>query len=391
MNYKSIIYAFFISLTSSAISAQITITNSYFPNAGDSFKIATATSATAQLAKVTPAGGNQTWNFNFLRSDRNSTAFSTEVYKAIASDTAAFNQYPSGELIRQTDTGQVAILNRTTTKLELLGFKGVNLGAINIPGVAFRYNPPINERHAPLIYNLPTISFVSNFTATVPSSVVPDSILSRLPIRPDSIRINYRISRQDKTDAWGTVIIPGSNSAVSALRERRFEEREFRIEIKVSFFPWVDITTALGSTLGEGFRSPKDTVINYYFWSNTSKQPLVVINTNEKDSITSVRYKWQAIVAGLKNTEGVLNDVSMIVFPNPAKANEATFVEIKNWKSTDYDISIAQSDGKIVSTLRGKTPSNSDFNINIPPLPQGFYVLKITDGKGTKSVKFSLN
>ena len=390
MNYKSIIYAFFISLTSTAISAQITLSNNYFPAAGDSFKIATATAASARLAKITPAGGNQTWNFNFLRSDRNSTAFSTEVYKAIASDTAAFNQYPSGELIRQTDTGQVAVLNRTTTKLELLGFKGVNLGAINIPGVAFRYNPPINERHAPLIYNLPTISFVSNFTATVPSNVIPDSLLSRLPIKPDSIRINYRISRQDKTDAWGTVLIPGATTAAAALRERRFEEREFRLEVKLGIFPWVDITTALGSTLGEGFRQPKDTVISYFFWSNTAKQPLVVINTNGSDSITSVRYKWQAIVAGLKNTEGVDN-ASITVFPNPAKANEAFFVEIKNWKSSDYDISIAQLDGKIVSILRGKAPSNSDFNISIPPLPQGFYVLKITDGKGTKSVKFSLN
>lgn len=390
MNYKSIIYAFFISLTSTAISAQITLSNNYFPAAGDSFKIATATSTTARLAKVAPAGGNQTWNFNFLRSDRNSTAFSTEIYKAIASDTAAFNQYPSGELIRQTDTGQVAVLNRTTTKLELLGFKGVNLGAINIPGVAFRYNPPINERHAPLIYNLPTISFVSNFTATVPGNVIPDSLLSRLPIKPDSIRINYRISRQDKTDAWGTVLIPGATTAATALRERRFEEREFRLEVKVSIFPWVDITTALGSTLGEGFRQPKDTVISYYFWSNTTKQPLVVINTNGSDSITSVRYKWQAIVAGLKNTEGVDN-ASITVFPNPAKANEATFVEIKNWKSSDYDISIAQLDGKIVSILRGKAPFNAPFNVSLPPLPQGFYLLKISNGEGFKTVKFSLN
>ena len=390
MNYKSIIYAFFISLTSTAISAQITLSNNYFPAAGDSFKIATATSTTARLAKVAPAGGNQTWNFNFLRSDRNSTAFSTEIYKAIASDTAAFKQYPSGELIRQTDTGQVAVLNRTTTKLELLGFKGVNLGAINIPGVAFRYNPPINERHAPLIYNLPTISFVSNFTVTVPGNVIPDSLLSRLPIKPDSIRINYRISRQDKTDAWGTVLIPGATTAATALRERRFEEREFRLEVKVSIFPWVDITTALGSTLGEGFRQPKDTVISYYFWSNTTKQPLVVINTNGSDSITSVRYKWQAIVAGLKNTEGVDN-ASITVFPNPAKANEATFVEIKNWKSSDYDISIAQLDGKIVSILRSKAPSSAPFNVSLPPLPQGFYLLKISDGEGFKTVKFSLN
>ncbi len=122
----------------------------------------------------------------------------------------------------------------------------------------------------------------------------------------------------------------------------------------------------------------------------TTKQPLVVINTNGSDSIISVRYKWQAIVAGLKNTEGVDN-ASITVFPNPAKASEAIFVEIKNWKSSDYDISIAQLDGKIVSILRGKTPSNSDFNISIPPLPQGFYLLKISDGEEFKTVKFSLN
>ena len=397
MNCKLTIYAWlFASITTSA-TAQITITNSYFPEAGDSFKIAFATAQTARLVTVTPAGSNQTWNFSSLRSERNNTIYSVEKYKAIAADTAALRQFPNGELIRQTDSGQVAILNRTTTKLELLGFKGFDLNTFNIPNVALRYAPPVNERHAPLVYNAPTISLVSNLTATVASSVFPDSILRQLPIRPDSVRLNYRISRQDKTDAWGTVLLPGATAPVAALRERRFEEVEIRIEAKISILPWFDVTNLALGAIGNGVTQPKDTTISYYFWSNTTKQPLVVMDADSRDSVTSVRYKWQPLLAGIHNTEGVLKDVTMTVYPNPAKANSESFVEIKNWQSTDYTVSIMQMDGKMVSILSARTPmetgkasSTPAFNINLPPLSQGFYMLQLSDGAGVKTVKISV-
>jgi hypothetical protein len=388
MNRNLHLFILLVFFFPSLISAQITLTNSYFPVAGDSFRVATATAATAKLVRLTAAGANQTWNYNFLRSARNSTAFSTERYRAIASDTAAFRQYPNGELVRQTDDGEVAILNRTTTKLELLGFKNFNLGNFSLPGVAFRYAPPINERHAPLSYILPTASFVSNFTAAVPSSALPDSLLTRLPLRPDSVRVNYRIARQDRTDAWGSLLIPGA-SATPVLRERRFEESEIRVEVKVSIFPWVDITPTLVSALGNDFRPAKDTTISYYFWSNTTKQPLLVIETNGRDSVKSAKYRWQAIVAGL-NTEGGKNDLSMTLFPNPSKVNSETILEIKNCLSNTYTISIVDIQGKNVSTISGKNATTDKFSVKIPLLPQGLYFLNFTSENVYKTLKIMI-
>lgn len=390
MNCKSITYAFLFFLTSVKICAQISLTNSYFPAAGDTFRVATATAATARLVTITPAGGNQTWNFDFLRSERNNTVFNVERYKNIASDTAAKSQYPDGELIRQTDSGQVAVLNRTTTKLELLGFKGFDMGMIQIPNVAFRYAPPLNERHAPLVYNLPTISFTSNFTATVPSNVLPDTLLRQLPIRPDSLRINYKVSREDKTDAWGTVLLPSATQPVSALRERRREIREFRLEAKLSIFPWVDVTSFVLAAINSDLKQPRDTVISYYFWSNTTKQPLVIINANAQDSVNFVRFKWSPLLSPTADTEGV-DAVSLAVFPNPAKAANGAFVEIKNWKSTHYNITIIQADGRVVSNLKSEVPSKEHFNIPLPALPQGIYWLQISDNGKVKTVKFVMN
>ena len=387
MNFKSIIYILISSFIPTAIAAQILLTNSYFPVAGDSFKVATATTATTKLVRLTAAGSNQSWNYNFLRSARNSTAYSTERYRAIATDTTALRQYPDGELVRQTDSGEVAILNRTTTKLELLGFKNFNLGNFSLPGVVFRYAPPINERHAPLSYNLPAITLISNFTAAVPSSALPDSLLTRLPIRPDSVRVNYRISRQDKTDSWGTILIPGAAFAVPVLRERRFEESEIRIEVKVSIFPWVDITSTLVSALGSDFRPAKDTTISYHFWSNTTKQPLVVIKTNGRDSVTSVDYKWQAIVAGL-NTEGGKKEMSLSLYPNPSKANNETILEIKDCFSSSYAVSILDVQGKIVSSISDKNPSSERFLVKIPPLPKGLYFIQFLAESRLKTVKW---
>lgn len=386
MNFKSIIYAFVPLLFPFSIAAQISLTNSYFPVAGDSFKVASATSATAKLVRLTAAGGNQMWNYNFLRSARNSTAFSIERYRAIATDSAALRQYPDGELVRQTDSGEVAILNRTTTRLELLGFKDFNLGNLRLPGVVFRYSPPINERHAPLVYNLPAISFVSNFTATIPSSVLPDSLLTRLPIRPDSVRLNYRISRQDKTDAWGTILIPGEASGIPVLRERRFEESQIRIEVKVSIFPWVDITSTLIAALGSDFRPEKDTSISYHFWSNTTKQPLLVIQTNGRDSVQSVKYKWQAILAVIKNQEDE-KDMSLTLYPNPSKINGETLLDIKNCHSTHYTLSIVDVQGKTVSSISNKTPSFETFSVKIPPLSSGLYFIKFLSDNVLKTVK----
>jgi Secretion system C-terminal sorting domain len=387
MNIKSIIYVLLSFLIPSATTAQITLTNSYFPVAGDSFQVATATTATAKLVRVTPAGANQTWNYNFLRSARNSTAYSTEKYKTIASDTAALRQYPDGELVRQTDSSDVAIINRTTTKLELLGFKNFNLKNLSIPGIAFRYSPPINDRHAPLSYLLPTINLVSNFTAAIPSSALPDSLLSRLPYRPDSMRINYRIGRQDKIDAWGSLLIPGAASAVPVLRERRFEESEIRIEIKISILPWIDITPTLVSALGSDFRPAKDTTITFNFWSNTTKQPLVTIQTNALDSITSVKYKWQAIVAGL-NTEGGKKEASLKLSPNPSKLNSETLLEIKDCPSSTYTISIVDVQGKNVSTISGKNLSTDSFSVKIPPLAKGLYFIHFLSETRIGTVKW---
>jgi hypothetical protein len=386
MNVKSIIYILLPFLMPSFITAQIAITNSYFPVAGDLFQVATATPGTSKLVRVSPAGGNQTWNYNFLRSARNSTAYSTEKYMAIASDTAALRQYPDGELVRQTDSGDVAIINRTTTKLELLGFKNFNLKNLSIPGIAFRYSPPINDRHAPLSYLLPTINLVSNFTAAIPSSALPDSLLSRLPFRPDSMRINYRIGRQDKIDAWGSILIPGASVAVPVLRERRFEESEIRIEIKISILPWIDITPTLISALGSDFRPAKDTTITYNFWSNTTKQPLVTIQTNAQDSIILVKYKWQAIVAGIKNDEAK-KEVTMSLYPNPSKENSETLLEIKDCSSGTYTISIVDVQGKNVSIISAKNATADRFSVKIPPLPQGLYFVNFTSENILKTLK----
>lgn len=384
-------YSFILTVLffSNLLNAQISLTNSYFPVAGDSFKVAVATPATTQLVTLTPAGANQTWNFNFLRSALNNSVYSWEIYKNISSDTTAQRQYPDGELIRISDTIQVAVLNKTSSNLDLLGFKNATLGTLSIPNVVFRYSPPVNDRHAPLVYNNPVISFTSNFIATVPSSVFPDSIIKTLPIKPDSIRMNYRITRQDKTDAWGNVIMPGNSQAIPVLRERRQAISEVKIEAKISIFPWLDITSIVLGTLGGNVQQPKDTSISYYFWSNTTKQPLVVISTNAQDSIQLVRFRWQQLPTSISNTEGAYPS-SILIFPNPAQASVASTAEIKNWKSTHYTATITQIDGKIISTWHGTTPSTERFSVPLPILPTGLYYLSISNGEIIQTVKFSV-
>ena len=52
--------------------------------------------------------------------------------------------------------------------------------------------------------------------------IIPDTLLAGLPIRPDSLRIRFVTTRQDKVDAFGKIKIPGSGE-IDCLRERRYE------------------------------------------------------------------------------------------------------------------------------------------------------------------------
>ncbi len=360
----------FLVFLSQTLGAQPIISNAYFPSIGDSLKIGVASTTTAQQLRMSAAGANQTWTYNFLRSANPSRPSYTEGY--VAPDSATLADFPLADLVRNlTTTGQKEVFNKTTTRYELMGYEGIGLGFLNLP-IRPTFNQPVLERRAPLVFNT-TNNNTSSFSIVFASSLIPDTILVALPIRPDSFRVRFQTTRSDKTDAWGKILIPGGSYEV--LRERRFEQTETKIEAKVANIFWVDITTVLLN----GSRPPKDTTLTYYFWNNSVKEPIAVVQfRNETDTVPSrVEYKYLPINTSV--VENVPPSVSAQIFPNPT--SDDTFLFVNNCESKIYDLIIQNSFGQMLFKQKQKLENGMTLKLPLAVLPTGIYFLRLnTEG-----------
>jgi Secretion system C-terminal sorting domain len=373
-NLKTLICALtFVFAFSAKTTAQTNLTDAYFPSANDSLQTAVALPQYTRSLRLSAAGATaQRWDFSFLRAALNSTAKTTERY-VLATDSALLRQFPTAKLMRNIGGGQLAAYNKTATRFDLLGYKNVNLGAIQLPLVA-RFLQPVLERRAPLALNS-TNRNQSNFVVAFASDIIPDTILGLLPIRPDSIRVRFQTDRQDKVDAFGTLAIPGG--AYEVLRERRYEITETKIEAKLNPLPWLDIT----SLVLTGLQRPRDTTIRYYFWSNLSKEPIAVLTTNEADSITSAEYKYLKINTSVKNTAYTEGSPSLSIFPNPTTHD--VFFDIKaNGSTAASSLTISDNLGRHMGQKNLDKEQKQRISFNVSPFPNGIYWARLSDEYG---------
>ena len=373
-NLKPSIYAVFFILISIKTTAQITLTDAYFPSANDSLQTAISLSQYTRTLRLTAASSTaQRWDYSYLRAAANSTAKTTERYLA-ATDTALLRQFPTAKLVRDIGGGQLAAYNKTATRFELLGYKNIDFGGILRLPVVAKFLQPVLERRAPLAFNT-TNRNQSSFVVAISSNIIPDTLLSTLPIRPDSIRVRFQTDRQDKTDAYGTLLIPGGSYEV--LRERRYEVTDTKIEAKLNPLPWLDVT----SLILTGTQRPRDTTIRYYFWSNSAKEPIAVLTTDDKDSITLAQYKYLKINTSVENaayTEGV---ASLIISPNPM-TTEAVFVIKIESSSASCSLAIVDNLGQIILQKNLKIGKEQRVQVDISSLANGIYWARLVDENG---------
>lgn len=373
-NLKSSIYAVFFILISMKTTAQITLTDAYFPSVNDSLQTAVSLAQYTRTLRLSAASSTaQRWDYSYLRSAANSTAKTTERYLA-ATDTAVLNQFPTAKLVRDIGGGQLAAYNKSATRFELLGYKNIDFGGILRLPVVAKFLQPVLERRAPLAFNTMNRN-QSSFVVAISSNIIPDTLLSSLPIRPDSIRVRFQTDRQDKTDAFGTLLIPGGSYEV--LRERRYEVTDTKIEAKLNPLPWLDVT----SFILTGTQRPRDTTIRYYFWSNMAKEPIAVLTTDDKDSITRAEYKYLKINTSVENsayTEGV---ASLIVSPNPMTTEAVFNIKIES-PSTSFLLNIVDNLGKIVLQKNLKMEKEQRVQVDVSAFANGIYWARLVDENG---------
>jgi hypothetical protein len=373
MHLKTTLYALCFIFISIDMTAQTSLTDAYFPSANDSLQTAFALPQYTRSLRLTPASSTaQRWDLSFLRAALNSTAKTTERFVA-ATDTGLLRQFPSAKLMQDIGGGQLAAYNKSTTRFDLLGYKNINLGAIQLPLVA-KFLQPVLERRAPLAYNT-TNRVQSNFVVAIPTDIIPDTLLSLLPIRPDSIRVRFQTDRQDKTDAFGTLLIPGGSYEV--LRERRYEVTETKIEAKLNPLPWIDITALILT----GQQRPRDTTIRYYFWNNLSKEPIAVLTTDATDSIVTAQYKYLKINTSVKNAVYTEGSPSLSIFPNPTSSDVFFDVKMSHAKS-GFVLKISDNLGRFLIQLPMKNEPEQRVRVDVSQFSNGIYRACLVDGNG---------
>lgn len=364
----SLLLASILTLLMTGLQAQVVITNSTFPVVGDT--LFTAVDNLPSGIALTQPGGQQSWNFTTLQSP----FIRRTVIRPIAQGPGS-QFYPTASYYANIGDNLYAYYRKTNTKVELLGYFGMDPLGLGIE-TATKITPPNIRQRAPLTYGA---DYTSEYNISLPFSAddVPGGILNDLPISPDSLRIRISTQRTDEVDAWGALTIPGG--IYDVLREKRTEVRQTRIDAKIGFFPnWVDVTDLFTQWLdvpGLG----NVTQQSYYFWSNDAIEPIAVLTLNPADgSVQSVEYKANNISTNVQSVEALKPGV--YAYPNPAIVNVR--FEFSNLPPGRYRLKMLNILGTEVWNRSYYINGSATEKVDISSLQKGTYIYTMVDERG---------
>jgi hypothetical protein len=361
---KHLYFSILSILFSVTVFGQIAVTNTTFPKVGDELKFFIADEIPEGFTVGTP-GDNKIWNFNSLTGG---TAFNQRFLDKSAGTKHA--EFPDANmLIKSTDDETELYARSMTNRIEVVGFSGPNPLFDGELTILYDKRPQI--RRAPMYYET-TGRSEGEFRVQLSSSVIPDTLLSQLPFRPDSIRISFTSVANDTLDAWGKVLLGGKEYDV--LREKSYLISETKVFLKFPFLGWIDLSAFLGEGEIDGFLGA-DTTITYNYYTNTLKEVLVSVDTDFEGNIFGITY----VNTGTVRTDDIFNGISVQIYPNPA----SQFVSIRLDEGTTDDIELTLNDytGKLLlknTILKG----NQNAEINVSSLSSGIYVLRGANSTG---------
>jgi Secretion system C-terminal sorting domain len=371
---KTLLLYFLTSISIFNVSAQITVTNATFPKIGDTLKTVVSFDFEGNLPLGT-TGGPKVWDFSML----NGGIKQREIYLHPSEGNDA-SSFPEATMLLISD-GQEIYLKSSATKLEGLGFGGANQ-FFDAPLVVKYSKRPV-LRTAPLEF-INNTSSTGEFRIDISSNIIPDTLLASLPIKPDSIRIQFSNEIKGLTDAFGNLKIQGQNFDV--LRQKVENISQTQLFIKI-FGIWIDPLPLLGGNIPGGFGDflGKDTTITYNFISNTKKEILVSIDYNMSSELQSVTF---ADLGGVISSAQDIPFPDIKVYPNPV-SDMLTFTT-SDLPDGKYFITVSDIQGKIVYFDTATLRINENKQINTTAFRDGMYVLTLRNQNNSlnSSIKF---
>ena len=356
---------FFLLLTAVWAKGQITITSTYFPAVGDTLR--TATDNLPDGIDLQNPGGPQTWAFTSLQAP-----FTANTHFLDASTGGAFSSFLNADLMVLLPGNSEAYYNLTNNKLEYLGYYGTDPIGLGL-NLVVRYSPPLIDRRAPLNYQN-SYETTSNLLLPFAADDIPGGFLDSLPISPDSFRIRVNIARSEEVDAFGTVKLPGSSFEV--LRMKRTDVNQTRVDAKLPFINWTDVTDLIPDNplLGE------ITTVSYLYYSKLVKEPIAVVSVNpdtEEPASVQFRVGEDVINSGISASSQL---PSIFAFPNPSYGDVR--FDFQNLAAGNYQIKIYNILGMEVWQKEFWVAGNKSLKVNLDTLRKGTYLYSLVNSKG---------
>jgi Secretion system C-terminal sorting domain len=360
------ILSVFVSLV---LNAQISVTTATFPIANDSLTTKTAINLSGITFSEAP-GANQTWDFSKLQSN----VRTVETYYAASTGTSKAD-YPKATLLTKDSTGEFYYRD-SVSKFWNMGFGGAD---------PFGFGTNVVTKNSPFQLVRRAMTYPSNFGSksafnlALAASAIPAAILDQLPIKPDSIRLNFKQTYADSTDAWGTMKVPAGTFQV--LREKRVATIDPLVEAKVGILGWFDVSSFLSAIPNIGSLLQKRATFSYRFFNNVEKTPIAVVTVDSFGKMTSIEYfdKFKTAAEDIKLPEN-----SLILAPNPVHDNlNLIFNDIPKGK---YCLEVIDINGKIVLTKQIEILNNTILDLNISSLAQGIYLLGVKGKENQGSI-----
>ncbi len=356
---KYIFNVILFAILSGQLSGQVTIDNLIMPAAGDSVELFVDAAPSADV-EITEPGGDEYWQWTLSNAIRQAVVFDTNdrtdlfPFADTRASSAGFVNYydirPDGWLL----SGQV-------------GEDPFGLGL----NVNLFYQPAFREYYAPVAYEDSTMQTFDLYTG-IPLSLLPDSILSELPLVPDSMRARIATQVVDKVDAWGTLSInDGEEETLRIRQERRIA---IRVEAKISILPWTDVTDLLVDFLDFlPFEiNLNDTIVGYQFLAQGYTLPLAQVTLDSMGMAGSVTYQ-QPVVSSVNDLRNI---ASFKIYPNPA----GDFVTVDLLEETMF-INVYDLQGRLVSSAN--CAGDSQVELEVSDFAPGMFLLTTWNSKGT--------
>ena len=347
--------------------AQITISDVYFPQAGDTLKLAFDGMPSGIV--VNPPGGSidQNWDFS------SSQGMPRQIIYRPASEGNASAEFPSADLLVNLDPVGEMYYRRTATTFEWIGYQGLDPANLGI-NLIVHLNPSLVERRAPLNF-LDFGDSHASINLPFASSDIPGDILDslNLPLTPDSIRLRTDIDRIYVIDGWGNLTIPGDTYQV--LREKQIEYRNTEIDVKFGIGDWIENIPIPGLD----FIGP-DTITTYTFYNDVEKEAIAVVNVDNEDNdiVNTVEYKDNGVQTSIRYVNNGKPD--LIAYPNPAI--DDVRIDFFNLPSSDYTLKIYNILGIVVWEKNYTITGTRSEKISLRDLRKGTYLYSLINDTG---------